>query len=65
MASEAARLGVAQTTNNTESVECCVLAGIEKYGRQDSPADWEPAPLLVRLVSEGSTFTAWQASRHG
>ena len=42
-----------------------VLAGIEKYGRQASPADWEPAPLLVRLVSEGSTFTAWQASRHG
>jgi hypothetical protein len=42
-----------------------VLAGIEKYGRQASPADWEPAPLLVRLVSEGSTFTVWQASRHG
>jgi len=42
-----------------------VLAGIEKYGRQGNPADWKPASLLVRLASEGSSFTAWQASRHG
>ena len=42
-----------------------VLAGLQKYARRGNPDDWKPASLLVRLVSEGSSFTAWQASRHG
>lgn len=41
-----------------------VLAGIQKYASQGNPADWKPAPLLVKLASEGSSFTAWQAGRH-
>ena len=40
-----------------------VLAGIEKYGKQGRPDDWKPAPLLVKLAREGSTFAAWQAKR--
>jgi 3-hydroxyacyl-CoA dehydrogenase len=40
-----------------------VLAGMEKYGRQGFVADWAPAPLLVRLAREGSSFAAWQAAR--
>jgi 3-hydroxyacyl-CoA dehydrogenase len=41
-----------------------VLSGIEKYGRLGHAPDWSPAPLLVRLAREGSTFTAWQAARN-
>jgi 3-hydroxyacyl-CoA dehydrogenase len=41
-----------------------VLAGIEKYGRTGHAPDWIPAPLLVKLAREGSTFAAWQAARN-
>jgi 3-hydroxyacyl-CoA dehydrogenase len=41
-----------------------VLAGIEKYGRLGHAPDWSPAPLLVQLAREGSTFAAWQAARY-
>lgn len=40
-----------------------VLAGIRKYGRLGHAPDWEPAPLLVKLAGEGSSFAAWQAAR--
>jgi 3-hydroxyacyl-CoA dehydrogenase len=41
-----------------------VLAGIGKYGRAGHAPDWIPAPLLVKLAREGSTFAAWQAARN-
>jgi len=41
-----------------------VLAGIERYGRLGHAPDWSPAPLLVQLAREGSTFAAWQAARN-
>jgi 3-hydroxyacyl-CoA dehydrogenase len=41
-----------------------VLVGIEKYRRAGHAPDWIPAPLLVKLAREGSTFAAWQAARN-
>ncbi len=40
-----------------------VLAGIQKYGKRFNAVDWTPAPLLVKLAAEGSSFTAWAAAR--
>ena len=41
-----------------------VLAGVERYGRLGHAPDWTPAPLLVKLAREGSSFAAWQAARN-
>jgi 3-hydroxyacyl-CoA dehydrogenase len=39
-----------------------LLAGMEKYRTLFGPMHWEPAPLLVRLVSEGRTLADWSNS---
>ncbi len=41
-----------------------LLAGMEKYRAMFGPMHWTPAPLLVRLVREGSTLAAWDAERN-
>jgi 3-hydroxyacyl-CoA dehydrogenase len=38
-----------------------VLADMEEAARAGGVGS-EPAPLLVRLAREGSSFTAWQAA---
>jgi 3-hydroxyacyl-CoA dehydrogenase len=40
-----------------------VLDGIRKYRELLGPMHWQPAPLLERLVTEGSTLAQWEASR--
>jgi 3-hydroxyacyl-CoA dehydrogenase len=40
-----------------------VLDGIGKYRDLFGPMHWEPAPLLTRLVSGGSTLAQWEAAR--
>jgi 3-hydroxyacyl-CoA dehydrogenase len=37
--------------------------GILKYRDLFGPMHWQPAPLLTRLVSEGSTLKEWDAAR--
>jgi len=41
-----------------------VLSLIEGFAKDD-PKSWQPAPLLVRLAKEGSSFKAWSDSRAG
>jgi 3-hydroxyacyl-CoA dehydrogenase len=40
-----------------------LLEGLRKYEKLFGPMHWRPAPLLVRLVSEGLTLSAWEAQR--
>jgi 3-hydroxyacyl-CoA dehydrogenase len=40
-----------------------LLEGLRKYEKLFGPMHWQPAPLLVRLVSEGLTLAAWEAQR--
>jgi 3-hydroxyacyl-CoA dehydrogenase len=42
-----------------------VLEGIRKYRELLGPMHWQAAPLLERLVREGSTLAQWEASRQG
>jgi 3-hydroxyacyl-CoA dehydrogenase len=40
-----------------------VLEGMLKYRAIFGPMHWEPAPLLVKLVSEGRSIADWEARR--
>ena len=40
-----------------------VLEGIHRYAREQGERYWTPAPLIVALAGQNSTFTAWQAAR--
>jgi len=40
-----------------------VLAGIERFSREQGAQYWTPAPLLVELVRSGSTFAEWDRRR--
>ncbi len=40
-----------------------VLESIRALAREHGERYWTPAPLLVRLAGEGSTFAGWQAVR--
>jgi len=40
-----------------------VLAGIERYAREQGARDWTPAPLLADLARQGSSFVKWDRSR--
>jgi 3-hydroxyacyl-CoA dehydrogenase len=42
-----------------------VLAGIERFSREQGAQYWTPAPLLVSLAQRGSTFSEWDHSRSG
>jgi len=38
-----------------------LLKGMEKYRDTFGPMHWQPAPLLVQLVEQGSTLAQWQS----
>jgi 3-hydroxyacyl-CoA dehydrogenase len=38
--------------------------GILKYRDMFGPMHWQPAPLLARLVADGSTLSRWDSARH-
>jgi 3-hydroxyacyl-CoA dehydrogenase len=40
-----------------------VLAGIEKYRDRFGPMHWEPARLLVELVSRSRSVADWEKAR--
>ncbi|HEX9707245.1 MAG TPA: 3-hydroxyacyl-CoA dehydrogenase NAD-binding domain-containing protein [Steroidobacteraceae bacterium] len=40
-----------------------VLDSIRLYGREHGERYWTPAPLLVTLAGENTSFAAWQAAR--
>jgi len=40
-----------------------LLDGIMKYRALFGPMHWEPAPLLVKLVSEGRSLAQWEKAR--
>jgi 3-hydroxyacyl-CoA dehydrogenase len=40
-----------------------LLDGIKRYRQRFGPMHWEPAPLLVKLVREGKSISAWEKTR--
>jgi 3-hydroxyacyl-CoA dehydrogenase len=40
-----------------------VLAGVDRYAKEQGPRNWTPAPLLAELAQRGSTFVEWDRSR--
>jgi 3-hydroxyacyl-CoA dehydrogenase len=40
-----------------------LLDGINRYRQRFGPMHWEPAPLLVKLVREGKSISAWEKTR--
>jgi 3-hydroxyacyl-CoA dehydrogenase len=41
-----------------------VVAGIERYARQQGPRDWTPASLLVHPAGSGASFADFDAKLH-
>jgi len=41
-----------------------VYDGMLKYRDRFGPMHWEPAPLLVRLATEGRTLSSWEKARN-
>ena len=40
-----------------------VLAGVERYAREQGAQYWKAAPLLVELARRGSSFADWDRSQ--